>query len=103
MGSSGDQEAVEERRILSKLTVIKSDHFHLLHPTISAQKSTLSRRFLLPQCRKEPFSRSFLPVAITLYNSGQNLSIKEGTEHFLHYDLEDKHHTLRIVQSSAPQ
>uniref|UniRef100_A0A665T724 Reverse transcriptase domain-containing protein n=1 Tax=Echeneis naucrates TaxID=173247 RepID=A0A665T724_ECHNA len=80
---------VAERRSRNKLLAIMDNASHPLQPVISAQKSLLSDRLLLPRCRTNRFKDSFVPRAIKLYNSalggrGRSSRKKEGLEKMGH-------------------
>ena len=60
---------VAERRILSKLHVILDNRSHPLHNVLVSYRSTFSMRLIPPRCTTERHRKSFLPVAIRLYNS----------------------------------
>ena len=60
---------VAERRMLSRLQSILDNVSHPLYDTLAQQKSTFSRRLLLPRCTTERHRKSFLPVVINLYNA----------------------------------
>ncbi|KAL6487605.1 hypothetical protein MHYP_G00042310 [Metynnis hypsauchen] len=61
--------AVSERRTLSKLQAIMDNGSHPLYDTVMRHRSTFSARLILPKCTTERHRKSFLPVAIKLYNS----------------------------------
>lgn len=61
-------EVVAEQRTLSKLLAILDNTSHPLHATLEKQKGTFSGRLLQLRSVKEPHVRSFLPIAIRLYN-----------------------------------
>uniref|UniRef100_A0A8C4FB33 RRM domain-containing protein n=1 Tax=Dicentrarchus labrax TaxID=13489 RepID=A0A8C4FB33_DICLA len=60
---------VAERRTLDKLLDIIDNASHPLHTVLSNQRSLFSERLLLPKCRTNTLKNSFVPHAITLYNS----------------------------------
>ena len=60
---------VTERRTLDKLLDITDNASHPVHTIISNQRSLFSKRLLLPKCRTNRLENSFVPHAITLYNS----------------------------------
>jgi len=60
---------VSERRMLSKLKVILNNVSHPLYDLVLKQRSTFSARLILPKCTTERHRKSFLTVAIKLYNS----------------------------------
>ena len=60
---------VSERRMLSKLRTIMDNISHPLHDVLVRHKSTFSERLIPPKCTTERHRKSFLPVAIKLYNS----------------------------------
>ena len=62
-------QSVVERRTLNKLLSIMDNPDHPLHHTIDRQRSTFSRRLRQLRCLKERYRKSFLPQAISLYNS----------------------------------
>lgn len=59
---------VLERRMLFKLRSILDNSSHPLHNTLVSLRSTISDRLLHPQCTTERHRKSFLPVAIKIYN-----------------------------------
>ena len=61
--------AVSNRRMLSKLWAILQHVFHPLHNALVEQRSTFSQRVIAPKCTTDHHRKSFLPVAINLYNS----------------------------------
>ena len=65
---------VAERRMLSRLQSIFDNVSHPLYDTLAQQRSTSSRRFLSPRCTTERHWKSFLPVAIQLYNASLRMS-----------------------------
>ncbi len=60
---------VAERRMLSKFDSILDNPSHPLHNVLVDQRSTFSQRMITAKCSTERFRRSFIPVAIRLYNS----------------------------------
>jgi len=60
---------VSERRMLSKLLSTMDNASHPLHATLESYQSIFSRRLILLRCTTKCHRRSFLPVAIKLYNS----------------------------------
>ncbi len=60
---------VSERRMLRKLLSILDNTSHPLHATLVSCQSTFSSRLRPPKGTTERHRRSFLPVAIKLYNS----------------------------------
>ena len=60
---------VSERRMLSKLHAILDKVSHPLHDVLVCYRSTFSTRLITPKCTTERHRKSFLPVAISLYNS----------------------------------
>ena len=60
---------VSERRMLPKVHSILDNSSHPLHNTLVSLRSTFSDRLRHPRCTTERHRRSFLPVAIKLYNS----------------------------------
>ena len=60
---------VMERRMLSRLQDIMDNTFHPLHSVLDNHRSTFSARLIPPRCTTERHRKSFLPVAIRLYNS----------------------------------
>ncbi|XP_062868152.1 phospholipid-transporting ATPase IC [Trichomycterus rosablanca] len=60
---------VSERRMLSKLKSIMDNTSHPLYNTLERRRSTFSQRLIPPKSTTERHRRSFLPVAIKLYNS----------------------------------
>ena len=61
--------AVSDRRMLSKVRMILQHVSHPLHNALVEQRSTFSQRLIAPKCTTERHRKSFLPVAIKLYNS----------------------------------
>ena len=61
--------AVSYRRMLSKVWAILQHVSHPLHNSLVEQRSTFSQRLIAPKCTTERHRKSFLPVAINLYNS----------------------------------
>lgn len=62
-------ESVMERRMLEKLQSILENTTHPLHQFLVQHRSTRTGRLRLPTSKTERHRRSFLPVAIKLYNS----------------------------------
>ncbi|KAK0139729.1 hypothetical protein N1851_023362 [Merluccius polli] len=61
--------AVSERRMLSRIRSILDNSLHPLHPLHGVlTRSTFSKRLIPPRCTTERHRKSFLPVAIKLYN-----------------------------------
>ena len=60
---------VVEKRTLNKLLSILDNPEHPLHQLLDRQRSTFSNRLIQLRCHKERFKKSFIPKAITLYNS----------------------------------
>ena len=60
---------VSDRRMLSKVRAILQHVSHPLHNALVKQRSTFSQRLIAPKCTTERHRKSFLPVAIKLYNS----------------------------------
>ena len=60
---------VSERRMLSKIKTMLDNTSHPLHDMLASHRSTLSERLRLPKSTTERHRKSFLPVAISLYNS----------------------------------
>lgn len=70
LGSNLDPvRAVAERRMLKRLLAIMDNPSHPLYDTVDSQRSVFSDCFILPQCSTERHRRSFLPTAMTLYNT----------------------------------
>ena len=65
---------VAERRMLSRFQSILDNVSHPLYDTLALQRSTFSRRFLSPRCTTERHRKSFLPVAIKIYNASLRMS-----------------------------
>ena len=65
----GSLTAVSERRMLSKLHSIMDNVSHPLHDVLVKKRSTFSARLIPPRCTTERHRKSFLPVAIRLFNS----------------------------------
>ena len=61
--------AVSDRRMLSKVQAIAMLHYHPLHSALVKQRSTFSQRLIALKCITERHRKSFLPVAIKLYDS----------------------------------
>ena len=67
-----DQESlavVSEGRMLRKLLGILDNGSHPLHATLVSYRSTFSHRLRSPKTTTQRHRRSFLPVAIKLFNS----------------------------------
>ncbi|KAK7158641.1 hypothetical protein R3I94_005089 [Phoxinus phoxinus] len=62
-------EEVGERRMLTRLASIMGNTSHPLHEIVSSLSSSFSCRLLHPQCKTERFRRSFIPVAVRLFNA----------------------------------
>jgi len=62
-------EQVGKERMLYKITSIRNNTSHPLHVTVRAVSSSFNNRLLLPQCRKERYSSSFLLAAMRLQNT----------------------------------
>nr|XP_049573440.1 uncharacterized protein LOC125966903 [Syngnathus scovelli]XP_049573441.1 uncharacterized protein LOC125966903 [Syngnathus scovelli] len=62
-------ETVAEARTLKKLLDIIGNVSHPLHSVITNQRSRISGRLLLPNCRTSRLKNSFVPQAIKLFNS----------------------------------
>ncbi|CAI5671505.1 unnamed protein product [Oreochromis niloticus] len=60
---------VSERRMLSKIKTMLDNSSHPLHDTLVSHRSTFSDRLRLQKSTTERHRKSFLPVAISLYNS----------------------------------
>ena len=60
---------VSDRRILSKVWAILQHVPHPLHNALVKQRSSFNQRLIAPKCTTERHMKSFLPVAIKLYNS----------------------------------
>ena len=60
---------VSEKRMLRKLLSTMDNTSHPLHTTLEYYRSTFSSRLRPPRSTTERHRRSFLPVAIKLYNS----------------------------------
>ena len=61
--------AVSDRRMPLKVRAILQYGSHPLHNTLVEQRSSFSQRLIAPRCTTECHRKSFLPVAIKLYNS----------------------------------
>ena len=61
--------AVSDRKMLSKVWMILQHGSHPLHNALVKQRSTFSERLIAAKCTTEHHRKSFLPVAIKLYNS----------------------------------
>ncbi|XP_062860103.1 dehydrogenase/reductase (SDR family) member 7Cb isoform X1 [Trichomycterus rosablanca] len=62
-------ELVVERRSVNKLISILDNPSHPLHDLLIRQRSTFSNRLIQLHCKKERYRKSFVPTAISLYNS----------------------------------
>nr|XP_049609558.1 uncharacterized protein LOC125988413 [Syngnathus scovelli] len=62
-------ETVAEARTLKKLLDIIDNVSHAQHTVITNQRSRISGRLLLPNCRTSRLKNSFVPQAIKLFNS----------------------------------
>ena len=60
---------VSERKILIKPRKISDNVSHPLHDVLVRHRSTFSERLIPPKSLTEHHRKSFLPVAINLYNS----------------------------------
>ena len=60
---------VSERKILTKLQTILNSVSHPLRDVLVRHRSTFSERLIPPKFMTEHHRKSFLPVAINLYNS----------------------------------
>ena len=60
---------VSERQMLSKIKTMLDNTSHPLHDMLVSHRSTFSERLRLPKSTTERHRKSFLPVAISLYNS----------------------------------
>ena len=60
---------VSERRMVRKLHSILDNNTHPLHQVLTSHRSTFSNGLIPPLCKTERQRKSFLPVAITLFNS----------------------------------
>ena len=60
---------VSERRMLCILHNILDNNAHPLHQVLTSSRSTFSNRLILPRCNTERQRKSFLPVAIRLFNA----------------------------------
>ncbi len=69
---------VPERRMLSKLHVILDKVSHRLHNMLFSYRSTFSTRLITPKCTTERHRKSFLPVAIRLYNLELTRSVRHS-------------------------
>eukprot|EP00064_Thunnus_orientalis_P000565 superscaffoldBa00000029_g566 len=74
-------EVVSGMRMMAKLWAILDNASHPLYEYLCALGSSLSNRLLHPRCSKERFCRSFLPEAITLYNSSHHCSQRSQQYH----------------------
>lgn len=61
-------EEISDRMLVSLLAITDNDS-HPLHNTLDNLKSSFNNRFLQPRCLRERYSSSFLPTAISLFNS----------------------------------
>ena len=62
---------VQERRSLDRLLSIMDNVRHPLHPTLVGQRSLFSGRLRSQSCSTDRLRRSFVPRAISLFNSAQ--------------------------------
>uniref|UniRef100_A0A1A8PFW7 Reverse transcriptase domain-containing protein n=1 Tax=Nothobranchius pienaari TaxID=704102 RepID=A0A1A8PFW7_9TELE len=62
-------EEVSERRMLKKLLSIMDNPSHPMHAHMMDHRSTRSKRLIAPKCRTDRHRKSFVPVAIGLFNS----------------------------------
>ncbi|KAM4536419.1 uncharacterized protein PAE49_021037 [Odontesthes bonariensis] len=62
-------ESVVERRTLNKLLSIMDNPTHPLQQLLVGQQSSFSNRLIQLHCHKDRFRKSFLPAAITIYNT----------------------------------
>ena len=70
MGMEFDsQTVVSEKKMPTKLWKILDSVSHPLHDVLVRHRSTFSERLIPPKCMTERHRKSFLPVAIKLYNS----------------------------------
>lgn len=60
---------LSEKRMLHKIKVILDSVSNLLHNVLVRHRSSFSTKLIAPQCTTERHKKSFLPVAIKLYNS----------------------------------
>ena len=60
---------VSESRMLCKLHSILDNNTQSLHQVLTSHRSTFSNRLMPPLCKTEHQRKSFLPVAIRLFNS----------------------------------
>ena len=65
----GSLTAVAERRMLCRLRSIMDNISHPLHDVLVKHRTTFSARLIPPRCTTERHRKSFLPVAIRLFNS----------------------------------
>ena len=68
--------------MLAKLASVVDSTSHRLHRTVEALSSSFSSRLLHPLCKKECYCRSFIPRAITRFNSSTTWSIHLSTHYF---------------------
>lgn len=61
--------AVVERCMKTRVQAILSNTKHPLHDTLVAQKSSRNTRLLSVRCRTERYKRSFIPAAVSFYNT----------------------------------
>ncbi|XP_078264925.1 uncharacterized protein LOC144598602 [Rhinoraja longicauda] len=61
-------QAVGDRRMMAKLTLLLDNDSHPMQDTVTALSSSFSDRLLHPKCVKERYRRSFLPAAVRLHN-----------------------------------
>ena len=61
--------AVVEQRMRRKLYSVLDNNRHPLHSILAGQRSSCSERLISLRCRAERFRRSFVPIAIRLFNS----------------------------------
>lgn len=70
-----------ERRMLFKLCVISDSLSHPLHDVLVKHRSTFSTRLVPRICTRERDRKSFLPVAIKLFNSSLSVCVSDALSH----------------------
>jgi len=82
-------EEVGERRMLARLASIMSNTTHPLPETVSSLSSSINSRLLDRQYKKESYHRSFIPVAVKLFNATSQSRIADdelvAQDNILHY------------------
>ncbi|KAK0143583.1 putative RNA-directed DNA polymerase from transposon X-element [Merluccius polli] len=63
--------SITEKRTLNRLLAILDNECHPLHKILYKQKSIFSNRLLSMQCKTDRLRRTFVPMAIQLFNTSQ--------------------------------